>query len=161
MTMARENMLKNAAELQKLCITELRKRFLSLFGEASTSRNKVYLVKRIVYGQQERKHGGLSDKARKRAAELAENAPIRRRLAPDTLPIKEAEPSPPRDPRLPVAGTLLRRTYHGLEHVVTVLDVGFLYNGTKYGSLSAIAREITGTRWNGFGFFGLLEKDSE
>ncbi len=160
MTMAKENMLKKADELLKLSMAELRERFLALFGEATTSRNKVYLVKRIVYGQQERKHGGLSEKARQRAAELAENAPIRRRLAADTLPIEVAEPAPPRDPRLPAPGTPLRRTYNGVEHVVTVLDADFLYNGTKYGSLSVIAREITGTRWNGFGFFGLLGKDA-
>jgi len=55
----------------------------------------------------------------------------------------------------PIAGTRLVREYHGVEHVVTVLPDGFEYDGRPYRSLSAIARSITGTRWNGLVFFGL------
>ena len=55
----------------------------------------------------------------------------------------------------PIAGTRLVREYQGVEHVVTVLADGFEYEGRPYRSLSAIARAITGTRWNGWTFFGL------
>jgi hypothetical protein len=55
----------------------------------------------------------------------------------------------------PVAGTLLIREYQGVEHVVSVLTDGFAWQGRPYQSLSAIARAITGTRWNGWAFFGL------
>jgi hypothetical protein len=55
----------------------------------------------------------------------------------------------------PIAGTRLLREYQGVEHVVTVLADGFEYEGRPYRSLSAIARVITGTRWNGWTFFGL------
>ncbi len=55
----------------------------------------------------------------------------------------------------PIAGTRLIREYQGLRHAATVLHDGFEYRGRPYRSLSAIARAITGTRWNGWVFFGL------
>ena len=55
----------------------------------------------------------------------------------------------------PIAGTRLIREYQGIEHCVTVRDDGFEYQGRPYKSLSAIARAITGTQWNGRVFFGL------
>jgi Protein of unknown function (DUF2924) len=58
----------------------------------------------------------------------------------------------------PIAGTRLVREYQGVEHVVTVLADGFDYEGRPYRSLSAIARAITGTRWNGWTFFGLRSR---
>jgi hypothetical protein len=60
-----------------------------------------------------------------------------------------------RDPRLPKPGTLLTREFKGQVHVVKVLDDGFEYDGHQYKSLSKIATEIAGTRWNGFVFFAL------
>ena len=61
------------------------------------------------------------------------------------------------DPRNPVIGTRLVREWDGVEHVVTVLQGGFDWQGRRYKSLSAIARDITGTQWNGYRFFGLRE----
>jgi len=144
-------------------VAELRARYLELFGEETTSRNKDYLFKRIVYRLQERKYGGLTPRARARAELLAEDAPIRRRLsagAEGDAPELVRQPPKSRDPRLPPAGEELRRTFDGAEHVVTVLDDGFLFRDKRYKSLSIIAREISGTRWNGYGFFGLLQKAS-
>ena len=63
-----------------------------------------------------------------------------------------------RDPRLPNAGTLLKRVHGKTEHVVKVLQNDFEYKGKRHRSLSAIAREITGTSWNGFLFFGLVQR---
>jgi hypothetical protein len=59
---------------------------------------------------------------------------------------------------MPVAGTRLLREWQGVEHTVTVLADGFDYDGRPYKSLSAIARAITGTRWNGWLFFGLRKQ---
>jgi hypothetical protein len=53
---------------------------------------------------------------------------------------------------------VLRRSYRGQAIVVKVLDDGFEYNGQTHQSLSAIASQVTGTRWNGFAFFGLLKQ---
>jgi Protein of unknown function (DUF2924) len=55
----------------------------------------------------------------------------------------------------PIAGTRLIREWRSVEHCVTVRQEDFEYQGRPYKSLSAIARQITGTRWNGLVFFGL------
>lgn len=64
-----------------------------------------------------------------------------------------------RDPRLPPPGSKLTRLYRGTEHRVLVLETGFEYQGQVYGSLSRIAKTITGTTWNGFLFFGLITRN--
>ena len=58
-------------------------------------------------------------------------------------------------PRRLRAGTKLVREWHGVVHDVAVDADGFVWDGTRYRSLSAVARAITGTRWNGLVFFGL------
>ena len=60
-----------------------------------------------------------------------------------------------RQEQRPITGTRLLREWRGVEHVVTVQRDGFEWQGRPYQSLSAIARAITGTRWNGWVFFGL------
>ena len=62
------------------------------------------------------------------------------------------------DPRNPVVGTRLVREWDGAEHTVTVLRDGYEWQCRKFRSLSAVARAITGTNWNGFRFFGMREK---
>jgi hypothetical protein len=154
-------LLDEVEMLSKLSGAELRARHLELFGEETTRRNKDFLFKRIVYRMQERKYGGLTPATIARAMTLAEDAPLRRRLSANVEPPPVIqEPPAARDPRLPPAGAELRRVFGGVEHVVTVLDDGFLFCGKRYKSLSMIAREISGTRWNGYGFFGLLQKAS-
>ena len=68
---------------------------------------------------------------------------------------KPGEKPKGRSQRLPIAGTRLIREWQGAEHSVTVRGDDFEYQGRPYKSLSAIAREITGVRWNGWVFFGL------
>jgi hypothetical protein len=58
-------------------------------------------------------------------------------------------------------GTVLVREYRGERHTVTVVPDGFVWQGTTYGSLSIIARAITGTAWNGPRFFGLRTQSGE
>ena len=65
------------------------------------------------------------------------------------------------DPRNPVVGTRLVRQWDGAEHTVTVMKDGYDWEGRKYRSLSAVAKAITGTNWNGFRFFGMREKKRE
>jgi hypothetical protein len=139
--------------LRQMTVGELRTRYAEVFGEEPRSRNKDYLWKRIAYRIQELAEGGLSERARRRAAELARDEDLRVRPPSSTDP-----PAWMRDPRVPTPGTILKRSWAGKEHVVQVLDVGFLYEGRRFKSLSAAARAITGTRWNGFLFFGLIER---
>jgi hypothetical protein len=75
-------------------------------------------------------------------------------------PAKDGTPRP-RDPRLPKAGTVLTRVFNGKEIKVEVLDAGFRFDGDVWRSLSAIARKVSGTSWNGYLFFNLLKRTTK
>jgi hypothetical protein len=157
-----ESIVTQIARLRSMTVGELRTRYAEVFGEQPRSRNKDYLWKRIAYRIQELAEGGISERAKKRAEELARDTDLRVKPPKEFMQAaeaaaEEAERSPKRDPRLPAAGTMLKRVYNGRENLVRVLEEGFEYQGRRFASLSAIAREITGTRWNGFRFFAVGE----
>ncbi len=145
--------------LRKLKTTELRTRYRDLFGEASRSFNRAHLFRRIGWRLQAEAVGDLSERARRRALELANDSDLRLR-APRSFcrEIERNGDAPTRDRRLPPADTALERVYQGQILHVTVLASGFEYRGKHYASLSAIAHRVTGTRWNGFHFFGLKQE---
>lgn len=151
--------------LPTLTVAQLRDRYLTVFGEPTASRHKTWLVRRIAWRLQADDEGGLSERALARAAELAKDADIRLtapRQPPVAsiaeLPRTKAVPLPMiRDAGL-APGTILRREWHGRQVVVTVLTEGFDHDGQVYRSLSAIAKAITGTKWNGHTFFGLKQR---
>lgn len=154
------NVAKTAADLAalgSLTVAGLARKYEELFGTPSRSRNKEYLRKRLAFRIQELAEGGLSPKALARIEELNRNAlPLGQRTAAKAARTPEPatpESGPTRDPRLPAPGTVLTRSHGKTEHRVGVLDEGFEYKGKPYRSLSKIAREITGTSWNGFLFF--------
>jgi Protein of unknown function (DUF2924) len=149
------------AALQRLTIPELKKRYAELFGEHTPANNRTWLSKRIAWRLQSLAEGGLSERARQRAAELANDAdlrlnpPVPRR--PNLAPAQPPLPNEPGaiDKRLPPAGTILVRQYRGATLQVQVLQQGFAYNGQVFKSLSAVAKAITGSHCSGFWFFGL------
>ena len=147
--------------LRKLKVKELKLRYRELFGEDSRSANHQHLFRRIAWRLQARAEGDLSERARQRAAQLAEDVDLRLR-APrrfwSQLAARDAS-RPERDSRLPPVGTVLRRNYQGRAIEVTVLQDGFAHDGRTYGSLSAVAHAVTGTRWNGLLFFGLIQRN--
>jgi hypothetical protein len=145
--------------LRKLKTGELRTRYRDVFGEASPSFNRAHLFRRIAWRLQAKAEGDLSERARRRASQLANDSDLRLR-APRSFwrEIERHGESPNRDPRLPPVGTVLERVYQGQIIRVTVLANGFEYQGKPYASLSAIAHRVTGTRWNGFHFFGLKQE---
>ncbi len=156
--------LPEVKALENMTVGELIARYAEVFGEPSRSRNRQHLVRSIAWRIQELALGGLSSETLAKIATLGSEAPRpwRRRLldaGPRQLhaPQRKSEPprSPPkpRDPRLPPVCTVLRRVYRGETHEVVVRDSDFEYRGKAYASLSAIARVITGTNWNGFTFF--------
>jgi len=155
---------KRIQELTRMTVGELREKYLEVFGEETRSRHKQFLQKRIAWRIQAQAEGGISERARRRAEVLANDADLRiraprdRRL-PDITEVKacttSSRLSPSSDQRLPLPGTLLVREYQGRDIVVKVLDSGFEYDNRNYKSLSAIARQVTGTKWNGFLFFDL------
>jgi hypothetical protein len=148
-----QGMERQIEELGDMSAAELREQYREVFGEETRSRHKGFLRKRILWRLQANAEGGLSERARRRAAELADEADLRL-LAPVARGLASRR-APSRDRRLPMPGTVLTREYRGWTVTVTVLDEGFEYAGAVYRSLTAVARAITGTHWNGYHFFGL------
>jgi hypothetical protein len=151
------NIVNEVAALQRLTIGQLRQRFAALFGEATAASNRTWLVKRIAWRLQALAEGDLSERARRRAAQLAQDADLRLNPPRDkTTPATPPEPvnvAAPIDIRLPPPGTILTRPYKGQLLQVQVLTEGFAYAGNVYPSLSAVAKAITGTHTNGYHFF--------
>ena len=153
-------------QLRQLKAAALRSRYREVFGRESRSANRQFLFRRIAWRVQAKAEGDLSERARRRALEIADDADLRVRAPQGFLaetPSQQARPlvnraNPRRDSRLPVPGTVLTRQYENRRIVVTILVNGFEYPSRRYRSLSAIAREVTGTRWNGLLFFGLAER---
>ena len=155
------NVKAELAAIQHLTPKQLRQKYADVFGEASRSGNKDYLVKRIGWRIQSLAEGGLSERAKARAAELARDADIRVTVPRTTTPTVVTLPAPPMNRRLPMPGAVLTRQYRGRLIQVTILPKGFEWDGTVYRSLSAVAKAVTGSHWNGYGFFNLLQGDSK
>lgn len=156
------NVAKELAELRRMASAELRQKYLEVIGEPSRSRHKDWLIKRIIWRLQAHEEGGLSERAQRRALELANDADLRlapprerkanRVVVPVNLPGPEV---PAADDRVPGPGSTIARRYKGRTIEVRVRDHGFEYEGIAYRTLSAVAKAVTGTHTNGFLFFRL------
>lgn len=153
-------------QLRRATVRELRVKYLELFGQESRSNHKQFLFRRVAWRLQALAYGELSEQARQRALALAHDADLRIK-APEHLvgappqvlvPTFRSRAKPGRDQRLPASGGVLRREFKGQTVLVHVLADGFQYQDRFYKSLSAIARQVTGTQWNGYGFFGIAAK---
>jgi hypothetical protein len=126
---------------------ELKKQWRQLFETEPPAFNRRYLESRLAYRIQELAYGGLKPETVRRLEKLGEELDggnvATRKIRADLKPI---------------AGTRLIREWQGVEHLVTVTTDGFEWQGRPYTSLSAIARAISGTRWNGWTFFGLKNR---
>jgi hypothetical protein len=133
------------AALKTAQITDLKARWRDLFDSEPPSYNRRFLEHRLAYRIQELAYGGLKAETVERLDALADaiDGKLSRRRRIENRPI---------------SGTRLIREWKGVEHLVTVRDEDFEYQGRPYRSLSAIARAITGTRWNGLVFFGLKNR---
>src|SRR5205823_4638872 len=161
-----QNIEQEIVSLKAMTATELRVRYAEVFGEPARIGHKVWLMKRIAWRQQALAEGDLSERARRRAAELANDADLR------LNPPKGATPPPPvptatttlpsqPDSRLPPPGSMLTRPYKGDTLQVLVLADGFEFEGVQYRSLSAVAKAITGSHCNGFWFFRLTSQGDD
>ena len=135
------------AALKNATTPDLKAQWRELFDSEPPPFNRRYLESRLAYRIQELAYGGLKPETIRRLERLGEELDggdrSRRRIRADMMPI---------------AGTRLIREWQGVEHIVTVTGDGFEWQGRPYKSLSAIARVITGTRWNGWVFFGLKNR---
>jgi Protein of unknown function (DUF2924) len=146
-------------ELHHAPVAQIRARYREVFQEEPRSKHRVHLFRRLAWRLQALSEGGLSTAARQRALEIVNEADLRivpPRGFPDEAGGHAASGNRWRlDRRIPRPGSVLKRDYDGRTITVKVLVDGFEHQGRRYGSLSAIASEVTGTRWNGVAFFGL------
>lgn len=151
--------------LKHMTVGQLREKYREVFGEETRSHHKQFLFRRIAWRIQALTEGGLSERARRRALEIANDADLciqaPRIFAVGTARDRRANRRITTDPRLPAPGTLLVREYKDRSVVVKVRLDGFEYDGRIYRSLSAIAREVTGTKWNGFLFFQIPDANGK
>jgi Protein of unknown function (DUF2924) len=151
---------KQLAALPRLSVAELRRRYAEVFGEATHAAHKAWLIKRIAWRLQAQAEGDLSERARQRAHELANDADLR--LSPPKVKRPEALPVlASRLPRVPLPGTILTRTYKGKLLQVAVRADGFEFEGAVYRSLSAVAKAVTGSHCSGNLFFGLTQRGGQ
>ncbi|WP_376094336.1 DUF2924 domain-containing protein [Roseomonas sp. CCTCC AB2023176] len=143
-TIPRHEVLARLAALRTTPIGDLKAQWRTLFGKEPPPFSRSYIESRLAYRIQELAYGGLRPETRARLEALGERLDggnvVLRRIRADSRPLP---------------GTRLVREWQGVEHVVTVRPDDFEYEGRPYRSLSAVARHITGTRWNGWTFFGL------
>ncbi len=139
-----DTVLARLAALKTAPTPELKAQWRELFGKEPPPYNRRFLESRLAYRVQELSYGGLKPETVARLEALGEQldggvVEVRKKRVDDR----------------PIAGTRLIREWQGVEHCVTVLPDGYEWQGRPYKSLSAAARAITGTRWNGLVFFGL------
>ena len=133
-----DTVLAQLAALKTAPIGALKQKWRDLFEREPPPYNRRFLESRLAYRIQELAYGGLKPETIERLEALA-----------DELEGKRGKRRRRIESR-PIAGTRLIREWKGVEHCVTVRDEDFEYQGRPYKSLSAIARAITGTRWNGW-----------
>ena len=141
------SVLRQLATLQNMSLDQLREKWLDLYGTEPPQYKKQFLVKRLAHRIQELFYGGLSAQAKSHLKKVAETDPVATviRKIPDERKSQEAI----------LPGTRFVRIWNDQRYEVIARESGFEYDGRIFRSLSAIAREITGTRWNGKIFFGL------
>lgn len=134
----------NLARLAEMAGEELKAEWARRYGTPAPNLSPELLRLGIGYQLQEQKHGGISRGTRTLLRQVAARA----RESGDKKPM----------PRKLTPGTRLVRDWHGVGHTVIVLDDGFEYDGQHWKTLTAVARAITGTHWNGPRFFGLTQR---
>ena len=146
----RNSVLRQLTALQKMSRTELEEKWKDLYGTEPPLFKKSFLEKRLAYRIQELFYGGISQVSQHKLMQASVKDPLcnigRRNIAVQKTFKKTGVILP---------GTRFVREWDDKEHEVIVRDKGFEYKGKMFRSLTAIATEITGTKWNGPAFFGL------
>ena len=140
--MKKQSIIGKLAALKNASVPQLKEKWKELYGTDAPSFNRQYLESRLTYRIQELAYGGLSKDTQTRLRDLAENNDAKLAKKPTFLTV----------------GTMLQKEWRGTMYSITVLADGFEYEGKRFRSLSGVAREITGTNWNGHAFFGLKKR---
>ena len=152
----KSSVLAQLADLERLSHASLKQRWRKLFGNDPPAYGRQFLRRRLAYRIQERAFGGLSEDARTQMEALVPGVESQEnQSAPSRAKQRKTRSG------LAPPGTRLIREFREKRYEVVVGEKGFEFEGRRYRSLSAIAREITGTQWNGPAFFGLREKSAK
>jgi hypothetical protein len=139
------DLMKQILSLETKSMQDLREIYTKLYYKKTDSTSKQKLIRDISYRLQELEYGFLSEKHAKRLDSLADDMAKGRSL-------KEISPAKP------INGLRICKEYHGVLYEVETVEDGFICNGLRYKSLSALASKITGNSTNGPKFFGLRKK---
>ncbi len=164
--MKKQGRMPETKELAGMNARQLQSVHEDLFGAKHAIANCQHLRRKIAWHLQAARDGGLSESVRQYALDIARGVELRLRIADNAerrsskIPLDRAITTmvvqQGLDGRIPLPGSLLMRKYKNETIVVKVHNErSFEYDGRRFTSLSAIAGEITGTRWNGFAFFGI------
>ena len=143
----RHSVLRQLATLETMTLEQLHEQWRDLYGGEPPGYKRQFLIKRLAYRIQELFYGGLSEAAKTRLKQVAQDDPVARmdgRVTDSTQAKQDILP-----------GTRFVRIWKDRRYEVLAHENGFEYEGRMFRSLSAVARDITGTRWNGKLFFGL------
>jgi hypothetical protein len=166
--MRKPRKLPEIVDLPGMSAPQLQAVHRELFGAEHPIANCQHLRRKIAWHLQAAKDGGLPESVRQYAIAVARGIELRLRISDNVsrrqagVPLEQTVTTTvvqTRDARLPMPGSLIVKKYKAETVVVKVLNEGFEYDGQRFASLSAIAGVISGTRWNGFAFFG-LEKEA-
>ena len=163
----RLNISKEVSAMERMTVDQLRAKYADVFGERTNGRHKEWLIKRIAWRMQANAEGDLSERARRRAMELANDADIRMtppgepKSAPDAETRTKTVTTQVQVSTELLPGTALNREYKGQNVCVKVLADGFVWEGERYKSLSAVAKAVTGKHWNGYHFFNLRKNGGD
>ena len=140
--------LRQIADLQDRSQDELKAMWSEYFGTEPPAYRRGFLIRGLGQRIQELTYGSLPATHQKRLDALVDDQP------PSKGRGRATTVHAGQDRRL-LIGTRLVREHQGVAHEVAVADGGYEYGGRRFKSLSAVARHISGTRWNGWAFFGL------
>jgi len=157
---------KGVADLQKLNLDDLRAEYERVTGKATKSRNRKQLFATLAKKLQEsgNQPGAGSvlttkfNRKKTRGAKRPDGQKPSKKGRAKATSERATKPLGKADPRLPQVGSIITKTYKGKKLGVKVTETGFEYGGKPFRSLSAIAKEVTGSIWNGFLFFGLTSR---
>lgn len=141
------------AELRALRVPELVERYVAVFGRLPRCKQPTWLFKKIAWRIQEQRFGGLSKRAQERLEELIAEIDID--LGAERARVK----APARNGT--VLGATVSRVWKGRTVFATSVDGGWEHEGAVYRSLSAVAKHVTGSHWNGRLFFQLTKRRAQ
>ena len=147
----RHSVLRQLATLETMSLEQLHEQWRDLYGGEPPGYKRQFLIKRLAYRIQELFYGGLSAAAKTRLRQVAQDDPVAQvngRVTDSPQGKQDIQP-----------GTRFVRIWKDRRYEVLAHPNGFEYDGRMFRSLSAVAREITGTRWNGRLFFGLKKNN--